>query len=230
MAARANSSRGDDYDGGLPPLDGPDAHAEDAGRDRRAANGAKPATGDSQERRRDDAPRGPRAADRDERDYAPVPLGGPDPDDDEDRAAPAPPPRGRSAASVRASMRPKDPWRRPAEQTSPGGRAPGGPAALGRFSVRARVLTVTAVLAAVLGVLIVAGPLDLGGKETASGGGHGVDAQRERIARLEAALRRESGQRYAWEMWAREFDPQRYRKLKRRAARRARDATSDTGG
>ncbi|MGI8593044.1 MAG: hypothetical protein ACR2ML_01505 [Solirubrobacteraceae bacterium] len=88
-------------------------------------------------------------------------------------------------------------------------------------------------LAAVAGVLVVAGPIDLGGGETASRGDERSDAlsfERERTSRLEATLRRESAQRYAWEMCAREFDQRRYRKLKRRAAARVREARHDTGG
>ncbi len=169
----------------------------------------------------------------------PVPLGWSEPDDRgvappskrqqplDDGEAPSVPPegepqRGRSAASVRASMRPRDPWRRPAPGTA-------GPAERRELSRGARVLTSGAVVAAVVGVLIVAAPIDFGGSES-SPRRDALSVERERASRLEAALRREAGQRHAWEMWAREFDPRRYRKLKERAAARARKADNDTGG
>ena len=162
-----------------------------------------------------------------ESDYAPVPLGRPDADDDDDRAVPAPPPEGgRSAASVRASMRPKDPWRRPTKEAEAGGHGRSPLPALGRFSVAARAVTVAALLAAVFGVLVIAAPVDLGGAPDADPA-TALARERERSRELERDLRRESGQRYAWEMWAREFDPRRYRNLKVRAER---NVTTKTGG
>jgi hypothetical protein len=90
------------------------------------------------------------------------------------------------------------------------------------------------VVAAVVGVLVVVEPLDLGDRVPESGAGargDALSAASERVSRLEAALRRESEQRYAWEMWAREFNRDRYRAVKRQAARRAerRDKTTEGG-
>ena len=164
--------------------------------------------------------------------YAPVPLGGggSDGEDVDDVRAPAPErPPVPTTASVRASMRPRrnDPWRRPAKDSEPG-RSSSPP--MRPPSIAARVLTAVAVVAAVAGVLIVIGPIDFGGGDAGAGGQGGKDPETERVAGLEAALRRESGQRYAWEMWAREFDPGRYRAVKRRAARRAESRDKATDG
>ena len=163
--------------------------------------------------------------------YAPVPLGGSEGEDLDDVRAPAPErPPVPTTANVRASMRPrrKDPWRRPGKDSEPERRGRTSSPAMRPPSIAARVVTASAVVAAVAGVLFVTEPIDLGGSD-AGGGQGGKDLSTERVARLEAALRRESGQRYAWEMWAREFDPGRYRAVKRRAARRAerRDKATD---
>ena len=217
MAARENPPRGDDHG------DGPRSRrVRDEDLDKLL--GEREGAGEPRERE-------PRAPAPDESDYAPVPLGGPDLGDnvdDDERGVPAPPPEGgRSAASVRASMRPKDPWRRPAKEAEPSGHGRSPLPALGRFSVAARAVTVAALLAAVAGVLIVAGPIDLGGAPN-SDPAAALAQERERSRDLQRELRRESGQRYAWEMWAREFDARRYRTLKRRAERRS--ANIDTGG
>jgi len=237
MAERANSSRDDDQDVGGAPAGGRGERLDDGVNQRdvdleslaAGRNGSAPQSGRGHE---------PAADELDEAGYAPVPLaGGSDVVDEalaDDAAGPAPEPaRGRSAASVRASMRPRDPWRRPPKERGRRTRAQSRPTARGQRSLIARLLTAGAVLAAVAGVLVVAGPIDLGGGETASRGDKRADAlsfERERTRRLEATLRRESAQRYAWEMWAREFDPRRYQKLKRRAAARVREASDDTGG
>jgi len=213
MAARENPPRGDD-------------HGDDP-RSRRVLDedldkllGEREGAGEPPQRE----PRGPAPA---ESDYAPVPLGRPDADDDDDRAVPAAPPEGgRSAASVRASMRPKDPWRRPTKEAEAGGHGRSPLPALGRFSVAARAVTVAALLAAVFGVLVIAAPVDLGGAPDADPA-TALAGERERSRELERDLRRESGQRYAWEMWAREFDARRYRRLKDRAER---NVTTKTGG
>ena len=165
--------------------------------------------------------------------YAPVPLGGSDDDDPDDVSAPAPErPPVPTTANVRASMRPrrKDPWRRPAKDSEPGRRCRTSSPAQRPPSIAARVVTAAAVVAAVAGVLFVTGPIDFGGSDAGAGGQGGKGPETERVARLEAALRRETGQRYAWEMWAREFDPGRYRAVKRRAARRAERRDKATNG
>lgn len=238
MAERANSSRDDDAGAGPEGGRGErvDHVAPERGVDLDAATGAR--NGSAPPRSRSGRGHKPAADELDQAGYAPVPLaGGSDVVDEvlaEDRAAPAPEPaRGRSAASVRASMRPKDPWRRPPKEPGRRTRAQSRPTARGQRSLITRLLTAGAVLAAVAGVLVVAGLIDLGAGETASRGDERSDAlsfERERTSRLEAALRRESGQRHAWEMWAREFDRKRYRKLKRRATARVREASDDTGG
>lgn len=235
MAERANPSRDDDQDAGGPPAGGRGERLDDAVHQRdvdlnplaAGRNGSAPQSDRGHE---------PATGELDEAGYAPVPLaGGSDVVDEvlaEDPAGPAPDPaRGRSAASVRASMRPRDPWRRPADEQR--GRAQTRPWASGQASLVARLLTAAAVVAAVVGVLMVAGSIELGGGEPGSSGGaraNALSVERERANRLEAALRRESGQRQAWEMWAREFDRKRYQKLKRRAAARVREASDDTGG
>jgi len=236
MAERANPSRDDDQDAGGPPAGGRGERLDDAVHQRdvdlnplaAGRNGSAPQS---------DRGREPAGGELDEAGYAPVPLaGGSDVVDEalaDDPAGPAPEPaRGRNAASVRASMRPRDPWRRPPKERGRRTRAQSRPTARGQRSLIARLLTAGAVLAAVAGVLVVAGPIDLGGGERASRGDErdALSFERERTSRLEATLRRESAQRYAWEMWAREFDPRRYRKLKRRAAARVREASDDTGG
>ena len=165
--------------------------------------------------------------------YAPVPLGGSDDEDLDEVRTPAPErPPVPTTAKVRASMRPrrKDPWRRPAKDSQPGRRDRTSSSAMRPPSIVARVLTAAAVVVAVAGVLFVTGPIDLGGSDAGAGGQGREEPNTERVARLEAALRRESGQRYAWEMWAREFDPGRYRAVKRRAARRAERRDKATNG
>jgi len=193
----------------------------------------------------------------DESAYAPVRLGGPDPDEPAAGAKPgpdadpdgapdaerharsatpteAPVPR-RSAGSVRASMRPRKPASRSTTEpaTRPGRHARSAqwtpsPLATSRRSSRlTRLLTVTAVLAAVVAVVLLVRPLAVDGTR-APDAAIQLAAERERSASLEAALRRESRQRYAWEQWAREFDEPRYRNLKRRAERRA-AAITDKG-
>jgi len=241
MAARENPSSGDDHGVGPPSPDAFDELLADVTREHTVGRGgesitqrgeASPSAGPAGSEAFDPAaPRGHEPG------YAPVPLGGSDPDEPdsdgrdvgarEDGVAPASDPaHGQGAASGRARTGGRDPWRRPPRERELAGRARSRALTL-RAQAIARVVAAAAVVAALVGVLFVLEPFQLGGAPT--GGAHRVDALalERRAVRLEAALRRESGQRYAWEMWAREFDPERYRKLKRRARAAARN---DRGG
>lgn len=108
-------------------------------------------------------------------------------------------------------------------------RAPSSAGVIGR-----RLLALVVLVGSALAVLVVVGAIDFGARG-AMGAREGdvveqLAQERERSRELSAALRRESGQRYAWEQWAREFDPRRYQMVRERARRRAPGIATESGG